>query len=188
MCIRDSGIYWGLRLIEKDEALHGRSPNAKTFVLISDGQAWSGAVARSLGLAASRHIPVSVVGVGTTAGGYIPATAPTDPNAPAAASAIRASLDRGSLAAIAAAGSGEYFELDRESDREIATRIIDATRRRAGSRGLEEIAEDLYWRCLAAAAVLVAAGLIALRDRAELWMQLAATAASLAIVWTATMR
>ncbi len=50
---------------------------------------------------------------------------------------------------IAAAGGGEYLELDREGDREIANRIIDATRRRAGSRGLEVTNEELYWRCLA---------------------------------------
>src|SRR5262249_20123419 len=163
-------------LIEKDEAIHGRSPNAKTFVLISDGQAWSGAVARSLRLAAARGIPVSVVGVGTTTGGYIPAMPPADPGAPTVVSAIPAALARASLGAMAAGGGGEYFELDRDSDREIATRIIDAPRRRAGSRGVEEIADDLYWPCLAAAAGLVAVGLLALRDRAELWLQLATTA------------
>src|SRR5438552_7434384 len=40
------GIAWGLRLIEKDEEIYGKNPNAKTFVLISDGQAWSGTVSR----------------------------------------------------------------------------------------------------------------------------------------------
>src|SRR5207253_2155589 len=44
----ESGIYWGMRLIEKDEELHGKSKNAKAFVLVSDGQAWSGDVERSL--------------------------------------------------------------------------------------------------------------------------------------------
>ena len=41
-----------------------------------------------------------------------------------------------SLAQIATAGGGEYLELDREGDREIANQIIDAARKRAGSRGL----------------------------------------------------
>ena len=45
------GIYWGLRLIEKDEEIHGPSSNAKAFVLISDGQAWSGEVEKSIRLA-----------------------------------------------------------------------------------------------------------------------------------------
>src|SRR5437667_3577071 len=34
------GIAWGMRLIEKDQELYGKSPNAKTFVLVTDGQAW----------------------------------------------------------------------------------------------------------------------------------------------------
>ena len=33
------GVYWGLKLIDKDEEIHGKSPNAKAFVLISDGHA-----------------------------------------------------------------------------------------------------------------------------------------------------
>src|ERR671937_3155440 len=40
------GIAWGLRLIERDQELYGKSPNAKAFVLVSAGQAWSGEVAR----------------------------------------------------------------------------------------------------------------------------------------------
>jgi Ca-activated chloride channel homolog len=182
------GIYWGLRLVEKDEELHGRSPNAKTFVLVSDGQAWSGAVARSLRVAVARNIPLYVVGVGTTTGGPIPVPATIKQDAETAPGPIRASLDRASLATIASAGNGEYFELDRESDREIATRIIDATRRRAGSRGVEETAEDLYWRFLLAAAAFVLVGIVFLRERAELWLQLAGAAASLTIVWILTAR
>ena len=46
--------------------------NTKAFVLISDGQSWSGEVAKSLALAQGRGMPLSVVGVGTTAGGIIP--------------------------------------------------------------------------------------------------------------------
>ena len=89
-----------------------------------------------------------VVGVGTTVGGFIPEpprkpndTSPREPP-------IRSSLDRASLATIANAGGGEYLELDREGDREISNRIIDAARRRAGSRGLQVESEELYWRCL----------------------------------------
>src|SRR6266550_6236919 len=122
------GIAWGMRLIEKDTELYGKSPNAKTFVLITDGQAWSGEVARSLKLARTNDVPVWVVGVGTTVGGFIPEperkpndTSPREPP-------LRSSLDRSSLSKIASAGGGEYLELDREGDREIANRIIDGAR------------------------------------------------------------
>jgi len=130
------GIAWGMRLIEKDTEIYGKSPNAKAFVLVTDGQAWSGEVARALKIARTNDVPVYVVGVGTTLGGFIPEpprkpndTTPREPP-------IRAALDRASLTQIANAGGGEYMELDREGDREIANKIIDATRRRAGSRGL----------------------------------------------------
>ena len=62
----ESGIHWGLRLIEKDEELHGPSPNARIFVLVSDGQAWSGDVKEVLTGARQRGFPMYVVGVGTT--------------------------------------------------------------------------------------------------------------------------
>src|SRR5438874_9735530 len=66
------GIAWGMRLIEKDTELYGKSPNAKAFVLVTDGQAWSGEVARALKIARANDVPVFVVGVGTTVGGLIP--------------------------------------------------------------------------------------------------------------------
>ena len=87
---------------------------------------------------------------------------------------------------IANAGGGEYLELDREGDREISNRIIDATRRRAGSRGLEVANEELYWRLLLAAAAFVAIGLLFLQERVELWLQAAGAGAALALVWTLT--
>ncbi len=187
------GIAWGLRLIERDEELYGKNPNAKAFVLITDGQAWSGEVARSLRLAREKQVPVYVVGVGTTSGGWIPEPppAPTVPGRPPAPPEetqpkIRSSLDRNSLAQIASAGGGEYLELDREGDREIANRIIDAARKRAGSRGLEVSGEELYWRCLALAAILLCVGLVFLQERVELWLQAGSAAAALFLVWTLT--
>ena len=178
------GIAWGLHLIEKDEELYGKSPNAKAFVLISDGQAWSGQVARSLQLARQRGLPVYVVGVGTSAGGVIPEPQKA-PNAPPEPP-LRSSLDRTSLAMIANTGGGEYLELDRDGDREIANRIIDAARRRAGSRGLQVGTEELYWRCLAAAAVFVGLGLLFMQERGELLLQAAGAGAALALVWSLT--
>jgi hypothetical protein len=153
---------------------------------VTDGQAWSGEVARSLKLARTNDVPVWVVGVGTTVGGFIPEperrpndTSPKEPP-------IRSSLDRASLSMIANAGGGEYLELDREGDREIANRIIDSARRRAGSRGLEVANEELYWRFLLAAAALMGVGLLFLQERAELWLQAAGAGVALALVWTLT--
>jgi Ca-activated chloride channel family protein len=173
----ERGIYWGLRLFEKDEELQGKSANAKAFVLISDGQAWSGEVAKSLSLAQGARIPVHVVGVGTTAGGIIP-----DPKRDAAQAAIRSVLDRNSLATIATAGGGRYFELDREEDREIANAVIDLTRRRSGGQGVQQSFADRYREFLMAAAGLVLLGVLFLRDQAALALQLAAGTAVLVLL------
>jgi Ca-activated chloride channel family protein len=146
----ERGIYWGLRLIEKDEEVIGPSKNAKAFVLVSDGQAWSGEVEASLAKAYAERIPIYVVGVGTTAGGVIP-----EPQRAANLSPVFSSLDRDSLAVIASAGGGRYFELGREKDADIANAIIAATRRRAAQTGIAEGTDELYPQCLAAAAAFV---------------------------------
>jgi len=188
------GIAWGLRLIEKDEEIYGKNPNAKAFVLVSDGQAWSGEVARALTLAKKRDVPVYVVGVGTTVGGLIPEPPPR-PTVPGRGlppppdekpASIRSSLDRNSLMMIATAGGGEYLEIDREGDREIANHIITATRKRAGSRGLQLSGEELYWRCLVGAAILMCIGLLFLQSCVALWLQAAGAGAVLALLWTLT--
>jgi Ca-activated chloride channel family protein len=146
----ERGIYWGLRLIDKDEEVIGPSKNAKAFVLLSDGQAWSGEVEASLANAQAERIPIYVIGVGTTAGGVIP-----EPQRAANVAPVSSSLDRDSLAVIATAGGGRYFELGREKDADIANAIIAATRRRAVQTGVAEGTEDLYPQCLAAAALFV---------------------------------
>jgi Ca-activated chloride channel family protein len=180
------GIAWGMRLIEKDTELYGKSPNAKAFVLVTDGQSWSGEVARALKVARTNDVPVFVVGVGTTVGGLIP-DVPRKPNDTSPIEPpVHSSLDRSSLAMIANAGGGAYLELDREGDREISNTIIDAARRRSGSRGLQLESEELYWRCLAAAAVLLLVGLLFLQERVELWLQAAGASVALALVWTLT--
>jgi hypothetical protein len=188
-----------MRLIERDEELRRgkarRAPdpaaaaneprpqanqtsgNPKAFVLISDGQAWSGSVATSIALAQERHIPLFVVGVGTTAGGIIP-----EPNRQPGRGIVSSSLDRSSLGVIATAGGGRYFELDRESDRDIANAIIDATRRRAEAGSVEETTRDLYWSALLVAAVFVGLGVLFLRDRASLALQLAAAIGALVVL------
>jgi Ca-activated chloride channel family protein len=173
----ERGIYWGLRLFEKDEELQGKSANAKAFILVSDGQAWSGEVAKSISLAQGQGIPIHVVGVGTTAGGIIP-----DPKRDATQAAIRSVLDRNSLATIATAAGGRYFELDREEDREIANTVIDLTRRRSGGRGVEQSFEDRYREFLLAAAGLVVLGVLFLRDQSALALQLGAGTAILVLL------
>ncbi|MBM3807427.1 MAG: VWA domain-containing protein [Acidimicrobiia bacterium] len=182
----ERGIYWGMRLIEKDEelrktaALTAKLPeanNARAFVLISDGQSWSGEVAKSLALANGRGIPVTVVGVGTTAGGIIP-----DPKREQGQAAVRSVLNRAELTRIATAGGGRYYEMDRETDREIANAIIDTTRRRAGTTGIQEGMRDLYWNFLFAGGVFLVLGVLFLRDRTALALQLAAASAVLIFV------
>ena len=90
------GIHWGLRLIEKDEELHGPTSNARIFVLMTDGEAWSGEVEKSLQNAVDAKVPLFVVGVGTLAGGKMPVWVPKTPDE---------EVDSGD-AAVLATGSG----------------------------------------------------------------------------------
>ena len=83
---------------------------------------------------------------------------------------------------IAAAGGGQYFELDRDPDRDIANAIIDAGRRQAPTTIEEGTVEELYWRFLAAAIAFAALAALFLRERTELWIQLAASLGTAAVV------
>jgi len=177
----EQGIAWGLRLLEKDRELHGPSVNGKLFVMLSDGESWSGEVARSIERAVREHVPLFVVGVGTLGGGALPETpyagGTTDP------SPGQSRLDRASLQRIAAAGGGQYFELDRDPDRDIANAIIDAGRRQAPASIAEGAVDEWYWRFLAAAMALAALGALLLRERAELWLQFAAASVTTVVLW-----
>ncbi len=190
----EQGIAWGLRLIEKDQELHGPSVNGKMFVMLSDGESWSGEVARSIERAARAHVPLHVIGVGTLGGGDLPEVDNPDGTTEPSPGASR--LDRASLQRIAGAGGGQYFELDRDADRDIANAIIDAGRRqgvpaartlRGGAESPATVetgtAEELYWRFLAAAVGLAALAGALLRERTELWMQLAASAGTGVVLW-----
>ncbi len=177
----EQGIGWGLRLLEKDKELHGPSINGKLFVLLSDGESWSGEVARSIANAVREHVPLHVIGVGTLAGAALPETVIDGVLEP---SPGKSRLDRASLQRIASAGGGQYFELDRDPDRDIANAIIDTGRRQAPATTEEGTTEELYWRFLAAGLALAATGSLFLRDRAELWIHLGAAAATGAAIWT----
>jgi hypothetical protein len=135
-------------------------------------------VATALAAARNADVTVHVVGVGTTAGGSIPETAGPGGRL----SRIHSELDRDSLREVARAGGGEYFELGREPDRDVAARIIAAARRKAPSIPREERNEELYWRFLLAAAIVLCPGTLALRQRAEWCWQAAAAVAALLLV------
>ena len=172
----EDGLAWGVRMVEKDEELYGPRLGARAFVVLSDGQSWSGEVARALQLAQAGNIRVYVIGVGTTGGGFIPqlpAGRYQEPEPP-----IHSVLDRRSLRAIAQAGGGRYFELGAEPDHVVALRILSDVQRSA--RGVvqrQESFRDLYWYFLLAAAVTLGAGTLLLKERTQLWWQLAAAAA-----------
>ena len=88
-----------------------------------------------------------------------------------------------SVRPVAAAGGGQYFELDRDPDRDIANAIIDAGRRQAPVTVEEGTVDELYWRFLAAAMALAALGALLLRERAELGLQFAAATATTVVLW-----
>jgi hypothetical protein len=179
----ETGIEWGLKLVEQDELLFGKSKNPKGFVVITDGQAWSGDVAIALRAARVRQIPVNVVGVGTGPGGLIPEAPGPDGVTPP--STIRGVLDRASLRQIASAGGGEYYELGRESDRDIAFRIIGSIKRRAVASmeaQADESVEELYWQFLFAAALVLCFGAFVLKEGAELWWQAAGAMAAVLLL------
>jgi hypothetical protein len=177
----EQGIAWGLRLLEKDRELFGPSPNGKLFVMLSDGESWSGEVARAIERAGREHVPLFVLGVGTLGGGPLPES--PNPDGSTEPSPGRSRLDRASLQRLAAAGGGRYFELDRDSDREIANAIIDAGRRQAPVTLQEASVAELYWRFLAGALASAVLGVVFLRERAELVVLLAATAGTAALLW-----
>ncbi len=176
----EEGIRWGLNLIEKDEQLFGKSGNPKAFLVVSDGQSWTGDVARALQRAKDRKVPVYVVGIGTSVGGMIPEPVAADGSRPPAK--IHSTLDRRSLLQIAVAGGGEYFEIGEESDRAIAFRIVNRLRNRAANAEPVETFEDLYPQVLMAAAIVLCAGVLVVRKRTELVWHAAAAAAAVLLL------
>ncbi len=188
------GLDWGMRIMDKDVELNGASTNAPLFVLISDGQSWSGTIETALRKTRARDIPAMVLGVGSVAGGLIPepgalstptstaAATPRATDAPAVPTGprIRSVLDRASLRRIADASGGQYLELDRDTDVAVANQIIDVARRRVVSLPPEPKVEEMYWRLLLAAGTIALAGAVFLRDRSELWVHAAGGALILA--------
>jgi Ca-activated chloride channel homolog len=178
----EDAIYWGIKLVDTDQEMYGPSKNAKTFVLISDGQVWSGDVQRALREAVGRGIMVNVIGVGTSAGGNIPLPRGEDGKVLKGFETIQSSIDRASLRAIASEGHGEYFEIDTASDAQIAARIIQSAARRSGNEKLDQSFDELYWYALVAAAACLGLGLLFIRQRVQLGLQLAVALGLLAMI------
>ena len=143
--------------------------------MISDGESWSGEVARSIERATREHVPLHVIGVGTLAGGTCRRRRLT-------ALKSRLPASRGSIgprcSGLPPPAVVSTFELDRDPDRDIANEIIDAGRRQAPATTEEGTIEELYWRCFAAATLLAALGSVFLRERTELGLQLTAAVAT----------
>ncbi len=176
----EQAVAWGLRILAKDEELHGVSPNARVFLLISDGEAWSGEVARSIARAREAKVPIFVVGVGTLAGDWLPdVTLPaTEEPAPHAISR----LDRASLQRLAERAGGQYFELDWDADRDIANAVVDAGRRLAPPRAAGPTVVEFYPRFLMAGVALAGLATLFLRSRPEAWLQFGVSVLTLAAV------
>ena len=167
----EEGVYWGVKMIDLDEELYGRRRSAKAFVIVSDGQDWSGEVSKSLELARDRGVRVYVVGVGTTAGGLIPDLPPQPfQRRPPP---IHSTLDRRSLRTIAEAGGGQYFELGTERDEVIALKILSDLQQRAQVFQREDVFTELYWLLLAAGAAFICLGTLLVKERTQLWWQFA---------------
>jgi Ca-activated chloride channel family protein len=164
----EDAIYWGMKLVETDQQMYGPSKNAKTFVVISDGQVWSGNVQQAISQAIQRGIAVDVVGVGTSNGGIIPLPRDDKGVLLAGFDPIRSTIDRTSLREIARAGGGEYFEIGAGSDEQIAARIIQNAARRSGNQQADESLDDLYWYLLTAAAACIGVGALFLKQRVQL--------------------
>lgn len=174
----EQGIAWGLRVLQKDREILGPSPRAPVFLLISDGETWSGEVARAIDEIRAEDVPLFVVGVGTLAGGRMPPLPfPDDGDPPPLVS----HLDRRGLQRLAAEGGGQYFELDREVDRDIANAVINASRRPVPLTMEQATMTELHWPAVAGACGLCAVGALFARRRPVLWLQLAGAVAALVL-------
>ena len=169
----EQGIYWGVKILVKDEELYGPSKNPAAFMLISDGSEWSGNMEEIFKIV-KQVAPVYVVGVGTTVGGLIPEPKPVPPpiqvddegnTIPAAVvekpepAPVHSSIDRSSLQKIAMTTGGKPFELGTESDSQIALKIINAVQQHRISSKKEPQFQELYWFFILGAGIFLASGI-----------------------------
>ena len=76
-------------------------------------------------------------------------------------------LDRPSLIQLARSGGGEYFEIGRGSDRDVAFGLISRLRQRSNTAQVVESFDDLYWQFLLAAGIVLCIGALLLRRRVD---------------------
>lgn len=176
----EDAIYWGIKIVEADRRAYGPSRNAKSFVLVSDGQVWSGEVDRALRNALQQGIVVDVVGIGSSAGGFIPLPKGKDGQVLAGFVPSRSSLDRASLSAIARAGNGNYFEIGTAPDAQIAARIIEGAARRSAAEQVGESFSELQRHVALAAVGCLAVGALFIREGLRLMLYGAVTAGLMA--------
>ena len=161
-----------------------RTPNAKMFVLVSDGEAWSGEVAKSLKHGARAQRPDlrrrRRHAVGRRAAGF-QGRKGRDRDRPGGADHVHGS--------IAAGCSGLRWRAAGSISSSIATAIATSpTRSSTPASGWRRRSapfrqsEDLYWRFLVIASIFPFIGLLFLRDRPELWLQVIGVAAALTVV------
>jgi len=170
------GFRWGLKLIGKDEEYHGKNPNPKALILLSDGDQFSGETLPAIADARKLRIPIHVIGVGTPSGGPIPQPKAREQReddeqwwyyeklekkrAGIPTALIHSRIDRDSLRRIAALSGGRYFELNTEPDTVIASDIINDVRKRGQSSSVPKAFIDIYWWFLLAAALFFGFGVI----------------------------
>lgn len=168
------GIRWGLKLVVKDEEYYGKTPNPKAFILLSDGDQYSGETFPAITEARKLHMPIHVVGVGTSSGGFIPLPKTPQTNDPIMrdytqwarkqagipTERIHSWINRYSLQNIATLGGGGYFELDTEPDAVIASKIISDVRKRGRSPGGQKVFTDIYRPFLLAAVFFFGLGIV----------------------------
>jgi len=173
----EEGIYYGVKLLAKDQEFYGPSKNPRAFVLISDGQAWSGKMEVIFKIV-KNVAPVYVVGIGTTVGGFIPDVDPVPASYyydefgdridvpapipdPEESKPVHSSINRSSLRNIASTTGGDYFELDTEPDSQIALKIINKvtnSRPKVENTQKEKVFQELYWYCLLGVSVFLGLG------------------------------
>ena len=174
-----AGMHWGIRLLEKDEELLGKSNNAKAFVVISDGQAWSGEVATAITEVRRRRATIYVVGVGTTAGADGFPCRPRKRQSGADSCGARPDLTAGHRAR----RRRRLLRARTAVRSQIASRIVSSVRRRTTVARSIETRVDMHWLFLFAASLGLCLGAVLLRDKTELsWYMAASVVAMLILV------
>ena len=140
----EDAIYWGVKLVDTDLEMYGPSKNARTFVVVSDGQVWSGNVERAISAGRSAASPWMSSASARRTAAVIPLPRDEKGVVLAGFDPIRSTIDRTSLREIARAGSGEYFEIGTAPDEQIAARIIQNAARRSANNQVDESLDELY--------------------------------------------